>query len=833
MGCEEMEPSIDTTRQERIRGIFLEAAAVSVEKRAALVDSRCGGDAELAAEVLSLLEHHEDESGFLEVSPVPEAMRAAAPGLAAGDIAPGGRPFAGGRYRLLRTLGSGGMGVVYEAEQDSPRRRVALKVVRAGVLSAGTLRRFRHEATALARLSHPNIAQVYETGLDESGPGGAVPFIIMELVDGRPLSAYIKTVRPSVRRRLELFVQVCDAAAHAHERGVIHRDLKPANILVDGGGRVKVLDFGVARLADDVARTAGPSATASGQVIGTLSYMSPEQARGEAEAIDLRADVYSLGVILYELLSGRLPMDLSKCSVYEGVRRIIDDEPSHLGTLDRSLRGDLETIASKAIEKDRERRYPSASALAEDVRRYLRDEPIGARPATTWYQATKFARRNKGLVGGVAAVFVTLSAGLLGTAWQARAAGLARDQAQTEAESTRQALAFLGDLLAAGSPENARGRQPTVREALDSAAAKVERGDVKSERVRAFIHADLGRAYAALGEYETAQGHMERALDIEKRIHGPLSENALTRIGGIARCMELRGMGAQSVGMLRAALADSRRTHGPDAASSIYLCMQLANALHPAPECHDLYKEAYERSVRTMKPDDDNALMAMANYGFSLESQGRLDEAERITRECFERRNRVYGPDHPNTLDTQTNLAVLLLRRGKMDEAVATAESMLEAQERVLSWNHPEQIKDRLNVAMLLVQAGRLDRCTELMRRNIEAALDRHGGVCDESLRSRGVLTTCLIQQGRFTDAEREADQQLKDVLSLHQPDQPGGDPPMPVFQAWSLYYDLYQKWKSVDPAKASEQEKWKRLIAGTDIGRAALEAEAARGEDH
>jgi tetratricopeptide (TPR) repeat protein len=776
--------------------------------------------------VLSLLGHHVEESGFLEDPPIPGVF-------SAGDLKPidPGALFAGGRFRLIRVLGTGGMGVVYEAEQDSPRRRVALKVVRAGVLSPGMLRRFRQEAEALARLAHPGIAQVYEAGVDAEGVAGGVPFITMELVAGRPLNAYIAGERLSVRDRLELFTLVCDAVTHAHERGVIHRDLKPANILVAEGGHAKVLDFGIARFIDRGGGTAS-AATASGQVLGTLSYMSPEQARGETDAVDLRADVYSLGVILYELLAGRLPMDLSQCSVYEGVRRIVDDEPSHLGTIDKSLRGDLETIAAKAIEKDRDRRYPSAAALADDVRRYLRDEPIGARPATTWYQATKFARRNKGLVGGIAAVIAALSVGLTGTAWQARAAGVARDKALTEAESTRQALEFLGTMLASVTPENARGKQPTMREALDIAAARLDRGEVKSDSVRAFIHADLGRAFAALGEYGRAMEHMQAAQTLERRVYGPESANALSRVASIARCMELQGQEAESVGMLRDALDAARRVHGPDSRTAIYLSMQLANATHPAPESHGLYRDAYESSVRSLPPDDDDALMAMANYGFSLETSGDLDGAERITRECLDRRTRVYGPDHPNTLDTQTNVAVLLARRGKLDEACDLMERMVETQERVLTWNHPEQIKDRLNAAMLLFEAGRYARCADLMERNIAAAVDRYAGPCSQSLRSRGVRVSALVKLSRFAEAQDEADLQLRETLATCGPNEPNGDPPGEVFQAWSLYYDLYQAWKQSDPSKGALQEQWKQRIASTVAGKAALDEEASRGED-
>ena len=309
-------------------------------------------------------------------------------------------------FRIVRRLAAGGMGVVYEAEQAHPRRRVALKVLHVGTTSEEEHKRFKREAEILARLKHPGIAQVHVFGMAPT-PAGESPFLAMELVDGVPLNLYASRV--DARGRLELLARVCDAVAHAHANGVIHRDLKPSNILVTSSGEPKVLDFGVARLldADSALRTR------TGQIIGTLAYMSPEQAMGHVDRVEARSDVYALGVLGYEMLCGRLPHEIGSGSLADGIRRIVEEEPPEPSSLDRRLRGDVSLILRKALAKEPDRRYAGAAALAEDIRRHLRDEPIAARPPTAAYQLRKFVRRHRTLVGGIAATMAALVVGLV------------------------------------------------------------------------------------------------------------------------------------------------------------------------------------------------------------------------------------------------------------------------------------------------------------------------------------------------------------------------------------------------------------------------------------
>ncbi len=459
---------MDTDRFQLLSDLFERANALPETERPAFLTEHCNGDAALRAELEALLGHSEkpddpivtaagldalfEEAGLKPLSgasrgkipdvigrnphqtPSPNhGMHGGATPSTGFGLAPGAAamPLLTGQYRILRVIGEGGMGIVYEAEQSFPKRKVALKSIRPGLFTRRMLRRFQNEAHILGRLQHPGIAQIYEAGAsDPQSPDDA--FFVMEFVDGPPLTTYVTQKKLRTSQCAELMIQVCEAVHHAHQRGVIHRDLKPGNILVtedaDGAPHPKVLDFGVARVTDDRTKGGGlgekaqveTMLTHAGQLIGTLAYMSPEQISAGPDDVDVRTDVYALGVVLYQLLTGKLPLDLADKSIPDAVQMVREHEPSRLGTIDRAYRGDLETIVAKAMEKDRSRRYQSAAELGEDLRRYLDGEAIAAKRDSSIYIARKFVRRHKAAVAVASVILLGLVAFGIVASMQAR-----------------------------------------------------------------------------------------------------------------------------------------------------------------------------------------------------------------------------------------------------------------------------------------------------------------------------------------------------------------------------------------------------------------------------
>jgi len=650
-----------------------------------------------------------------------------------------------GRYRILRLLGEGGMGAVYEAEQDLPHRTVALKLIRAGYASAEMLRRFENEAQALGRLQHPGIAQIYEAGHE-----GNQPYFAMERVRGESLLAYCKHRKLNTHQRLELVAKICDAVQHAHQRGLIHRDLKPANILVEESGQPRILDFGVARLTDSDAQATRE--TNIGQLVGTLAYMSPEQVLGDPQEIDTRSDVYALGVILYELLAGQGPYKLGP-QLPEVVRTIREEEPTSLSSVNRTYRGDIETIVGKALEKDKTRRYASAAELAADIRHYLGNEPITARPPSTTYQLQKFARRNKALVIGVAAVFAVLVAGVVASTREAVKARRAEAQAKQQSAIAQAVNDFLqNDLLGQASAYNQSKPDPniTVRTVLDQAAQRIQGKFGKQPEVEAAIRNTIGTTYTDLGLYPEAAKQLEAAVDLRRRVLGREHPETLRSMNDLALVYMDEGSKFPKAEALDNQILESRRrVLGPEHPDTLTSMNNLATVYYQEgkyPQAEALYSQTLEIRRRVLGPEHLDTLTSMNNLANVYYHEGKNAQAEALHSQTFEIRRRVLGPENPNTLRSMNDLAIDYADEGKFAQAETLFSQILEIDRRALGPKHPETLRSMSNLANTYEYDGKYAQAEALDKQLLENEPER--------LDATKTLASVYEDEGKYAPAE-------------------------------------------------------------------------------
>jgi len=621
-----------------------------------------------------------------------------------------------GRYRILRLIGEGGMGAVYEAEQDHPRRTVALKIIKSGMASPELLRRFEQESQALGRLQHPGIAQIHEAGTVDTG-FGPQPYFAMELIHGRSPRDYAEANHLNTSERLDLMVKICEAVHHAHQRGLIHRDLKPGNILVDGTGQPKILDFGVARLADSDARAT--LKTDLGQLVGTLAYMSPEQALADPLDIDTRSDVYSLGVILYELLAGRMPYTISK-NLHESIQAIREEDPARLSAVNRTYRGDIETIVAKSLEKDRARRYGSAAEMAADIQRYLNDEPIVARPPSTSYQLRKFARRNRSLVAGIAAVFVVLVAGVAAFAWQTAQVTRERDRALKAEEQTRQLLerALLAERAASLDRNRAVTAEEQTRGERDNAVAARQLADTAADTAKAlndFLREHLLRIpmkmdinfIPALGEpirppligipapnsvvklnpNLTFREVLDRAA---ASITGTFDSRPLVEAGlreSIAGSFLSLGLYLEAQTQLERAIELRKRAQGPahpETLKDLKALLELnGNANFGLPKYEALLKEIVDIENQGLVKADPKSLNNTDRLVNLYLTEGKFSEAEPLLVKLVAVRNSIAGAPDLTSVRSMILLIEAYEKQGKSEQARKLTDK-LEAVFRVL-----------------------------------------------------------------------------------------------------------------------------------------------------
>jgi len=719
-----------------------------------------------------------------------------------------------GPYHIVAVLGQGGMGTVYLAHQDEPKRTVALKVIRADADGSHGRRRFQQEAEALLRLRHKGIAQVFDVGLFESDELGTYPYLAMEHVDGLRLTEHAHRHDLSSRQRLALLAQICHAVHHAHQRNVVHRDLKPSNILVDKTGQPKILDFGLAHLTDsDVRITTVRTNVAN--LLGTIPYMSPEQITGRTAELDHRSDIYALGVVGYELLVGCLPYDVTHCSIPEAARVIHAADPKPLSTMNRALRGDVETIISKALEKEPERRYQSAADVARDIQHYLDDRPITARPPGTMDQMRKFARRHRALVAGTLAVFLALSAGLVTTTWQAVRANAERRRAEHESQTHREIATFLEDMLSSVDPARTKGHEVTIREFLDSASTELAGSFDERPLVCAALHRTVGLTYRAIGEQDKAEKHLRAAWDTRRRVLGNDNLDTLESAGNLALTLKELGRYDEAERIARAASERAKVVQGPRGEKYLTLLNILGTVLHAyrnGPEVGRIYRTVYEGRVAEYGDGDADTLIPMNNLGSWLMEQGpkkpqKFAEAGRLLKRCLELRTKFLGSDHPMTISTSLNLANWYIFGGNIQAGLPLAKENYDRAVRVLGPTHPRTLNCAKSLVMAAYASGDVEGAVAFARTSYDQALEAHGPLHAGTINSLGLLTNMLIVAGKLQEAEPLAHRCYENAVEHF------GAHHYETGKAASLLVDLYE-------AKGSDalQAQWQKRMEETEF---------------
>jgi eukaryotic-like serine/threonine-protein kinase len=714
------------TRQawERIKELFGAALERDPSERAAFLNQACGQDVTLRAEIESLLAAHDSNSPLLEQPLTIEnsPIRSIGP------------------YQLLSKIGEGGMGQVWLAEQTAPlKRQVALKLIRWGMYDDTLLRRFQAERQSLAAMDHPSIAKVFDAGATTEGQ----PYFVMEYVDGVPITDYCDQKKLKIRDRLELFIKVCEGVQHAHQKAIIHRDLKPANILVvevDGKPVPRIIDFGLAKAVGT--ETAGDSFhTRVGGLVGTPGYMSPEQCDATAQDVDTRTDVYSLGVVLYALLAGNLPFDAAEWKTRpldEMLRRLREEDaprPSTKlgsdhdtlsaaaaarGTEARQLlsvvRGDLDWITMKAVERDRTRRYGTPSELAADITRYLNHEPIAARSVSVSYRVQKYVRRHRYTVAVAGVLVGLLLAFAVVQSLQLRKTRRERDRADRIAH-------FMTGIFRIADPSERVGSAVTARELLDRAAKEVESGLAKDPELQAQMMRVMGIAYLNLGLFSRAQALLEQSVRIGRGAIGEKDPGMLLAMQQLAWTLFQEGRLSEAESLQRKVLELRRSVLGPDNDQTLSISEDLAQTLDVEgdhKEAEKMVREILAKRMRALGPEDHTTLASLDHVAAILSTQGRFAEAEKLERQALATQRRIFGDEKLETIRYMMNEAALEGSLGKNKESEELGRQVLAIERRFLGPDQPETAVTLYNLAVLDGKNGNTDEAFSFLEQAVD-----------------------------------------------------------------------------------------------------------------